>query len=113
MLTVWDIWNFRKSLVHRLGSINERARHKELNFQINQQFRIGFNSLLLSDYRNYRRYSLNQLLDSSRETKQNWIRNLNAVRLAANNDNEIEEEHISQHVQTSMEDFLENICASI
>ena len=113
MLTVWDIWNFRNSLVHGLGGVNERARHKELNFQINQQFQIGFDNLLLSDYRNYRRYSLNQLLDSSRETKQNWIRNLNAARLAANNDNDIKEEHIPQHVQTSMEDFLENIYASI
>ena len=72
-----------------------------------------FDTLLLSDYRNYRQYSLNQLLDSLTETKQNWIRNLNTARLAANNDNKIEEEHIPQHVQTSMEDFLENIHASI
>ena len=113
MLTVWDIWDFRNSLVYGLGGINERARHKELNFQIKQQFQIGFDTLLLNDYRNYRRYSLNKLLDSSKETKQNWIRNLNAARLAANNDNEIEEEHIPQHVQTSMKNFLKNICASI
>ena len=113
LLTAWDIWDFRNSLVHGLGGINERARHKELNFQIKQQFQIGFDTLLLNDYRNYRRYTLNKLLDSSKETKQNWIQNLLAARLAANNDNENEEEHIPQHVQTSIENFLENVCASI
>ena len=113
MLTVWDIWDFRNSLVHGLGDINERARHKELNYQIKQQFQIGFDTLLLCDHRIYRQYSLNKLLDSSKETKQNWIRNLLAARLAANNDNENEEEHSPQHVQTSIENFLENVCAFI
>ena len=96
-----------------MGGINDRARHKELNTQIKQQFEIRFNELLLSDHRNYRRHKLHALLESSRETKQNWIRNLNAARLAANNANEIEEENISQHVQTSIEDWLGNVYHSI
>ena len=74
MNVVWDIWNFRNFLIHGKRGINDRARHKELNFQIRQQFTIGFENLLLSNYRNFRRYSLPLLLDSSRETKQNWIK---------------------------------------
>ena len=110
---VWDIWNFRNSLIHGMGGINDRARHKELNTQIKQQFEIGFNELLLSDHRNYRRHKLHTLLESSQETKQNWIRNLNAARLAFTTANEIEEENIPHNVQTSIVDWLNNMHASI
>ena len=42
LYVVWDIWNFRNFLVHGKGGINDKAVHKELNFQIRQQFTIGF-----------------------------------------------------------------------
>ena len=107
LYVVWDIWSFRNSLIHGKGGINDKAAHKELNFQLRQQFTIGFQNLLTRDRRIYRRSSLASLLDSPRETKQNWLRNLNAARSAANPEEEIEEEDIPQHTQTLMEDYLE------
>ena len=108
LYVVWDIWNFRNSLVHGKGGINDKAAHKELNFQIRQQFTIGFQNLLLRDRRIYLRSSITHLIDSPRATKQNWIRNLNAARMSANPSDENEEEAIPQHTQTLMEDFIEN-----
>ena len=49
---LWNIWNYRNSLVYGKGGINDRERHKELNFQIRQQFTIGFEDLILRDYSN-------------------------------------------------------------
>ena len=38
---------FKNSLVDGKGGIIDRARHKELNFQICQQFKIGFEFSML------------------------------------------------------------------
>ena len=105
MNMVWDLWNFRNGLVHGKGGVKDRAIHKELSSQIRQQFTIGFVDLLTADRRLYRSISCSGLIDSTRETKQNWIRNINAARLAVDLDDEDDDETVEQQTQTLIEDF--------
>ena len=52
MYVAWDIWNFRNSLLHDKGGVNERATNKELNLQIREEFTIGTANLQDKDKKN-------------------------------------------------------------
>ena len=104
MMTVWDIWNFRNSLIHGTGGVNQRATNKELNEEIRIQFNIGLQNLLEKDQYLKKDYTLSKLLhESSIDDKRSWIRAVQAARRAVEN-NEINEG--SQHFQQPITDYL-------
>ena len=56
--TVWDIWNFRNALVHGKGGVFQRATNSELDFQIREEFTIGFENFRDEDKKLYRDYTV-------------------------------------------------------
>ena len=104
MMTVWDIWNFRNSLIHGKGGVNQRAKNKDLNEDIRIQLDIGLQNLLKKDQYLRKKYTRSKLLhDSTIVDKQNWIRAVKAARIAVENS---ENNQGSQHFQQSIIDFL-------
>ena len=81
MYVVWDIWNFRNSLLHDKGGVNDRATNKELNLQIREEFTFGSANLQGKDKQLFCKYTCPRLIDQTIPYKRFW---LNAVRAARN-----------------------------
>lgn len=74
LLINWDIWDFRNDLIHGKGGINDRARNKELSFQIRQHFLIGSAELRKEDkYLFKNKDNLPSLLNRPIDEKRQWL----------------------------------------
>ena len=103
LLTVWDIWNFRNSLIYGKGGINQRELKRELDIIIRQEFEVGLQNLLEKDKHLREKYTKSKLVhDSTNVVKQHWIRAVTAARIAAE-----KESQESQDDQQSITRFLE------
>ena len=80
--TVWDIWDFRNSLVHRKGGVFQRATNNELDSQIRDEFIIGFDNLQDKDKYLYQRHTVATLTCDTINEKRHWLRSLRAARSA-------------------------------
>ena len=81
--TVWDIWNFRNALVHGKGGVFQRATNSELDFQIREEFTIGFENFCDEDKKLYRDYTVPILTNTTITFKRQWLHSIRAARSAS------------------------------
>ena len=105
--TVWDIWNFRNALVHGKGGVFQRATNSELDFQIREEFTIGFENFCDEDKKLYRDYTVPILTNNTITFKRQWLHSIRAARSAAEDD-----VPIPQATQRSILEFLTEVGAN-
>ena len=104
MNVVWDIWDFRNSLVYGKGGLHDKALHNELDVRINEEFDLGEQELLPTDRRLITNYKCTILLESSKEYKQAWLRQIDTAQQAVHYN---ESETIATTTQYSIMDYFE------
>ena len=93
LLINWEVWDFRNELIHGKGGKIDRARNKELSFQIRQQFLIGSAELRKEDkYLFKNKYNLPSLLNRPIDEKRQWLTSVQNARSALEMEEETEEE---------------------
>ena len=85
MLTCWDIWDFRNTLIHGKGGRLARLQNRLLDTRIRQEFEIGTNELLPIDYYLITMHSMRRILDDTLLKKELWLRCIGISRKAAAN----------------------------
>ena len=100
LLICWDIWDFRNTLIHGKGGCTDRAKNRELCFQIRQQMTIGCSDLHANDKYLFgkKKYNIESLLNLPIDQKRNW---LDAV-ISARESLEIDEEEDGAESQTKI-----------
>ena len=92
---------FGASSVWARHLVIERASNHELNYQVQQQFTIGSQTLRSVDKYLFNNYTCDSLINSPIPTKQDWLRATHAARLAAEYT-----EPVSETTQRSILDFF-------
>ena len=80
--TVWDIWDFRNSLVHGKGGVLQRATNNELDLHIREAFTICFENFQDKDKHLYQDHSVETLICDTITGKRHWLHSLRAARSA-------------------------------
>ena len=82
LLTIWDVWQYRNTIVHWPGGVNKRNLNKDIDQDIIQQFGSTCeDDLMIDDRRLIRDHTLADLQKKSIEGKRQWLRTIrNAIR---------------------------------
>lgn len=83
---VWDIWNFQNFLVYDKGGVKDKTLHKDLNNCIDIKFELGDREFLLNDKYLFVNYNHVSLIDSRKEDKQAWLRQIDTAQQAIYNE---------------------------
>ena len=104
LLICWDVWDFRNNLIHGKGGQTDRARNKELCFQIRQQMTIGCSDLQQEDKYLFgkKKYNINTLLNLQIDQKRNWLEAVISARELLEID-EAEDDEESQTKQNTLQ----------
>jgi len=82
LLTIWDVWQFRCTIVHGPGGVKERNLNKDIDQDIINQFgSTSENDLMIDDQKLLRDHTLADLQQKTIEEKRQWLRSIrNAIR---------------------------------
>ena len=107
MLTCWDIWDFRNTLIHGKGGRLARMQNRLLDTRIRQEFEIGTKELLPIDNYLITTHSMRRILDDTLLQKELWLRCIGLSRKAAAN---IPTDPNNGLIQSTLDDY---ICSQI
>ena len=82
MLTVWDIWQFRNSLLHAEDGPLKLEEHDYYNEKIRNEFIIGDYDFTPADQAFFSKRSLQELIESDLDIKKAWYVRVQAARTA-------------------------------
>ena len=106
-MTVWDLWQFRNSLVHGEDGPLWRENNEYYDNRIEQEFIIGDDDLLEEDKFLFSKYTLDHLSRSDVETKRHWVVRMDAARRAFSLPEEAEEVvEVDRFCQQSLYDYV-------
>ena len=94
LLTIWDVWQFRCTIVHGPGGVIERNLNKDIDQDIVDQFRDTCeDDLLINDQRLLRENTLAELQKKTIDEKRQWLRSIrNAIRAKDIDEDEAEDD---------------------
>ena len=107
MLTCWDIWDFRNTLIHGKGGRLAKLQNRLLDTRIRQEFEIGTKELLPIDHYLITTHSMRRMLDDTLLQKELWLRCIGLSRKAAAN---IQTNLNNELIQSTLDDY---ICSQI
>ena len=110
LLTIWDIWQFRCTIVHGPGGVIERNLNEDIDQELIDQFRATCeDDLLKDDQKLLRDNTLAELQQKTMDEKRQWLRTLrNAITAKEIDDDDAEDDQQpeSESGQTTILQFF-------